>query len=207
MKTAGMRLLTGAVALVLLWGCGKNMSEKYSKVLMIDSYDGPINSRTVDSGAPSGSRIEVSGYVGAKKCGSKSLRIKYLLGEGGYMYAARGFNLDAPGAAWTGPQPDQIAWSDYTGFSLQVFGSKRGPIAFDVKDNGGELHRFFIDDNFNGWKEIYVPYSSFTSRTDWQPQTATANKKLDFPIWSYQFEPKQPGEGQVYFDCVAIVKE
>ncbi|MCA9403914.1 MAG: hypothetical protein KC897_09045 [Candidatus Omnitrophica bacterium] len=207
MTRSGMRLLAGMALTVILAACGQQSGEKYSKSLLIDSYDRPLGSRQVDFGSSSGTRIEVAGYLGAKKCGAKSLRIKYNLLQGGYMYCARGYRLDAPGALWDGPHPEKIDWNAYSGFSVQVYGSRRGPIAFDVKDNDGELHRFLIDDNFSGWREIYIPFSSLVSRTDWQPQNITVNKVIDFPIWSYQYEPKNPGEGQVYFDCLQLVKE
>lgn len=207
MTRSGLRLLAGVAFIFTLTACGQQPGEKYSKTLMIDSYDKPLGNRQADFGSSSGTSIDVGGYIGAKKCGTKSLRIKYNLLEGGYMYCARGYRLDEPGAAWDGPHPEKIDWNGYSGISLQVHGSRRGPIAFDVKDSGGELHRFLIDDNFYGWKEIYVPFTSFISRTDWQPQNATVNKVLDFPIFSYQFEPKNPGEGEVYFDCLMLVKE
>ncbi len=203
-----MPLICGLGAILLLSGCGGNPSQTANRVeLMLDSFEGPLNSRTVDYGSDSNTRIRVVSSPLIKKCGRQSLLIDYKLSEDGYMYCARGFGLDVPGAHWAGPNPKDIEWSNYTGFSIQVHGSNQGTIAFDVRDNGGELHRFMIEDNFRGWREIIVPFSSLTARTDWQPKSADGNKTLDFPIWTFQFEPKNVGEGKAYFDCVMLIKE
>lgn len=208
MKPIGILLIPGVIGLLLLTGCSRQPESKGERIeVMLDSFEGPINSRTVDYGSSSDTRIRVVSSPMVKKCGRQSLLIDYALSPGGYMYCARGFGLDAPGSQWSGPPPKEIEWNQYTGISLQVYGSKRGNIAFDVKDNGGELHRFMIDDDFSGWREIIIPFTAFKAREDWQPGNADGNKTLDFPIWSFQFEPKMPGEGKVYFDCVMLIKE
>jgi hypothetical protein len=86
-----------------------------------------------------------------------------------------------------------------------MYGSNSsGVIAFDLKDKGGELWRFLIDDDFSGWKEVVCPLKEFFPRGDWQPETAERNEKLDFPVTSFQFEPRLPGKGAYYFDCVKL---
>ena len=80
------------------------------------------------------------------------------------------------------------------------------PAAFDIKDKGQEVWRFLLDDDFTGWKEIACSLKEFFPRKDWQPETAERNEVLDFPIMSFQFEPRLPGKGTYYFDCLKLVK-
>ncbi|MBU2101910.1 MAG: hypothetical protein KKF80_00790, partial [Candidatus Omnitrophica bacterium] len=68
------------------------------------------------------------------------------------------------------------------------------------------LWRFLIDDDFSGWKEIMCPFSSFFARQDWQPDTAIKNDMIDFPVYSYQFEPKTPGKGNYRVDSLKLTK-
>jgi len=43
-------------------------------------------------------------------------------------------------------------------------------------------------------------------RTDWQPNNAVKNKVIDFPIMTYQFEPRPKNEGEWNFDKVELLK-
>ena len=183
-------------------GCSQNSDE-----VMLDSFEGQASRETVDYGSSSSTKIAVSFSKEQKVCGRQSLKIDYDLKKDGYMYCARGHGLDVSGAVWEAGAPESINWSAYPSMSVQVFGSKRGNIAFDVKDSGGELWRYMINDDFEGWKEIVVPFDQFRVREDWQPQTADGNRSLDFPVKSFQFEPKNPGVGAVYIDCVKLVNK
>ena len=40
--------------------------------------------------------------------------------------------------------------------------------------------------------------------SDWQPDDAVKNGVLDFPLKSFQFEPRTPGEGVIYIDKVEL---
>ncbi|MCA9401016.1 MAG: hypothetical protein KC713_05280, partial [Candidatus Omnitrophica bacterium] len=55
------------------------------------------------------------------------------------------------------------------------------------------------------WQTIQAPFNKFTSREDWQPQTATVDQVMDFPLKSFQFEPKKSGKGELFIDCVFLV--
>jgi hypothetical protein len=177
-----------------------------AKPLLIDSFEGPINKETVDFGASEGSAVNVTADTNIKMCGNQSLKVEYELKPSGYMWIARGYNLDVKGAAqWLVP-PKDIPWRSYNAISVYVYGAKSGGvIAFDIKDAGQEVWRALIDDDFTGWKEVVLPIKNFFVRKDWQPQTATVNEKIDYPIMSYQFEPRLPGKGVYYFDCVTLV--
>lgn len=194
------------LSLVLLIGC-----QCRGKELIIDDFQGEISKNTVDFGASDGSILNVTADKDITKCGSQSLKIEYDLKPSGYMWIARGYNLKIQGAekgwgSWK-LKPEEIRWPDYNGISLLMYGRNTGStIAFDLKDAQNQLWRILIDDDFTGWKEISIPFNQFFSRSDWQPQDAQINDIVDFPLTSYQFEPKVPGKGIYNFACVKLVK-
>lgn len=123
------------------------------------------------------------------------------------MWIARGYNLDVKGAAQWLVEPQKISWNKYNTISLQMYGgNSNSVVAFDIKDAKGEIWRFIIDDDFSGWKEIICPFKDFFVRKDWQPDTAEKNEIIDFPIMSFQFEPRLAGKGTYYFDCVKLTR-
>jgi hypothetical protein len=122
------------------------------------------------------------------------------------MWMARGVNLDARNAQWL-VKPEDIKWSEYNTFSFYMYGSDaKTKVAFDIKDNGNEIWRFMVEDNFIGWKQVVCPFSAFFARDDWQPDNADKNATLDYPIKSYQFEPRPEAKGTLYFDTVELIK-
>lgn len=195
-------LITGFLFISIM-GCSSAPVED----LMIDSFEGEINKQTVDYGASDGSSVNVTADKQLKACGEQSLKIEYVLKTSGYMWIARGYNLDVKGAAQWLIEPQKINWKKYNAISLQMYGSNSGSVAaFDIKDAKGEVWRFIVDDDFSGWKEIICPFSGFFVRKDWQPDAAEKNEAMDFPIMSFQFEPRLPGKGTFYFDCIKLVK-
>jgi len=188
--------------MVLLSGCSSG-----PQGLMLDSFEGIISKKTVDYGSSAGSSLKVTADKALKACGRQSMKLVYALKSSGYMWAARGFNLKVKGAgAWL-VKPRDINWTKYNSFSFYMYGENTsGVIVFDIKDSGGEMWRFLVDDDFTGWKKIICPFSQFFVRKDWQPQNADNNGKLDFPIMSFQFEPLSPGKGSYSFDCVQLAK-
>ena len=191
-----------AVLFFLLGGCGK-----VEQKLLIDSFEGNINNQTVDFGASEGSSLTVEAEKTLKVCQEQAIKLSYELKPSGYMWAARGFNLDVKGAAQWIVKPEKIDWNKYNAISVFMYGSNSGGVvAFDIKDAGREMWRFLLEDNFTGWKEMVLPFSKFFLRRDWQPQNADRNETLDFPIMSFQFEPRLSGiKGTYYFDCVKLV--
>ncbi len=173
--------------------------------LAIDSFEGDLNPTTVDFGASKDSFVKVTADGGIKICGNQSMKVEYDLKSSGYMWIARGYNLDVKGANKWLVSPDKISWAKFNAFSIYMYGAgTNGIIAFDIKDRYGEMWRFILDDNFKGWKEIICPFSEFFARTDWQPEKATKNDLLDFPIMSFQFEPRTPGKNVFYFDRITL---
>ncbi len=175
--------------------------------VVIDCFDGLINSETVDFGSSEDSSVSVEADKEVKVCGEQSLRIAYDLKPSGYMWIARGYGLDVKGAAQWRVEPGSIDWKRFNAIGLVMYGSNSGGvIAFDIKDAGGEMWRFLLDDDFEGWKDIICPLKQFFVRGDWQPETAERNELLDFPIMSFQFEPRLPGKGSYYFDYIRVLR-
>lgn len=181
------------------------------KGLLLDDFEGAITGGpegTVDFGSGNGSSVEVcASTVDIKPFGKQSLKVNFNAVSGGYIYVAKGFGLDAKNAAWL-VKLESIDWKKYNAISFYMFGSdSKAKLAFDVKDNGNEIWRFIVDDNFKGWKQIVCPFTEFFARGDWQPDNADKNSVLDFPLKSYQFEPLPQAQGTFYFDDVELVKK
>ena len=178
------------------------------KGLLLDDFEKAISGGsdgTVDFGAGGGSSIEVTAAGDIKQSGRQSLKVVFDASPGGYMWVARGFNLDAKNADWL-IKPEDIDWQRYNAFSFYMYGNdSKAQIAFDIKDSGNEMWRFMLEDNFKGYKQIVCPFTEFFARTDWQPDNADKNANLDFPIESFQFEPRPQSKGVVYFDTVELI--
>ncbi|MFC4006487.1 glycoside hydrolase family 3 N-terminal domain-containing protein [Nonomuraea purpurea] len=96
---------------------------------------------------------------------------------------------------WGGWSHDLAAtqdWSPYEGFSFWVDGAGSGQkIFFEIKDGGGgagaaELFESSFTDDTAGWRQVRVPFSSFTRRADYQPGGAPTDGELDLvAMWGY----------------------
>lgn len=199
-----MKKLIVAATMVLLsahLGCAQNAN------LVLDDFEGSITGGaegTVDFGAGNGSSVVVTAATDIKNSGTQSLKVEYNAIAGGYMYIARGSGLDAKNALWLA-LPDSIDWKKYNAISFYLYGAdSKTRVAFDIKDNGGEIWRFITEDNFRGWKKTTCAFSDFFARGDWQPDNAEKNATLDFPLKSYQFEPLPESKGTLYFDTVEL---
>jgi hypothetical protein len=186
-----------------------SFSYAQSESLLIDDFEGALSgppSGTVDFGAGGGCSLEVSADTQIKYSGKQSLKAQYNAVSGGYMWIARGFGLDAQNSSWL-IKPEEIAWQDYKAFSFYLYGNNsKVQVAFDIKDSGNEMWRFLVEDNFTGWKQVVCPFKDFFPRDDWQPDSADKNALLDFPLKSFQFEPRPEAKGTLYFDSVSLVK-
>jgi len=180
------------------------------KSLLIDDFEIDVSSGpagTVDFGAGNGSSVQVTADKDIKNSGDQSIKVVYDAVKGGYIYAARGFGLDASNANWL-VKPEDIKWVEYSAISFYMYGTdSKAQVAFDIKDNGSEIWRYIVTDDFTGWKKIVCGFDKFTLRADWQPQNADNNGKIDYPIKIFQFEPMSESKGTLYFDTVELVKE
>jgi len=202
-----VRILCFAV-IALLFMSGA-CSAGSGQALLIDDFENPVSAGpdgTVDFGSGGGSSLEVKAGLDIKYSGNQSLEAVYDAAAGGYMWIARGFELDSRNAGWL-VKPDRIKWKKYAAISFYMYGNgSNSSIAFDIKDKGNELWRFMVTDDFKGWKKVVCPFKYFFCRGDWQPGSADKNSKLDFPLKSFQFEPKAVSKGTLYFDCVELTR-
>ncbi len=179
------------------------------KVLLLDDFEGAISggpNGTVDFGAGAGSSVEVSAETMIKYSGKQSLKVVFDAVPDGYMWVARGFGLDAKNTMWL-IKPNKIKWPKYKALTFEMYGNNsKARVAFDIKDSGNEIWRFMVDDNFTGWKKITCPLNEFFARGDWQPDSADKNAVLNFPVKSFQFEPRPQARGTLYFDHVELTK-
>lgn len=189
-------------AVGISWAEGSN--------LLIDDFEISISNGpegTVDFGAGNGSNVEVTEAVDIKNSGNKAIKVVYDAVGGGYIYVSRGTGLDAKNANWS-IKPSDIKWEEYNAISFYVYGTdSKAKIAFDIKDNGGEIWRFLTQDDFKGWKRVVCNFDKFVVRDDWQPESADKNSQLDFPIKIFQFEPLPESKATLYFDTVELVKK
>ncbi|MDO8747792.1 MAG: carbohydrate binding domain-containing protein [Candidatus Omnitrophota bacterium] len=179
--------------------------------LVLDDFEGVISGGehgTVDFGSGGGSTVEVAASQETKQHGEQSLEAKFEAVAGGYMWIARGYDLTVKGAGCWQVKPEEIDFSKYNAFSVYVHGANTGTqIAIDLVDGGFEYWRYFINDDFTGWKEIVIPFGDFFARGDWQPEKADKNGAMDFPLKVFQFEPRPEAKGTLYFDYVRLVKK
>lgn len=177
-------------------------------IIAIDDFEGEISNKTVDFGAGSGSQVKVMPSVDIKYRGKQSLKIEYKSVSGGYIWVARGYDLDVKEAARWLKRPTAINWPKYSALSFYMYGQNSAAmLAVDVIDANFEYFRFMVKDDFSGWKEIICPFEEFFARGDWQPDKAQVNGELDFPIRAFQFEPRSIIDGVFYLDYVHLIKE
>jgi hypothetical protein len=202
-----MRKIAVIAAVVLLIASAGYAQEES---VLLDDFEGPLTGGlegTVDFGAGVGSTLEVSAATDIKQSGAQSLKAVYNAVSGGYMWIARGFGLDAKNSSWL-VKPDAVKWEAYNAISFYMYGSdSKARVAFDIKDNGAEISRFLVEDNFKGWKKIVCKFDEFFVRGDWQPDNADKNAKIDFPLKSFQFEPLPESKGTLYFDTVELTSQ
>jgi len=195
-------------AIMVLFGAGICLAEGDN--LLLDDFEVSVSNGpegTVDFGAGNGSSVTVSAVSDIKNSGNQALKVIYDAVPGGYMYVSRGTGLDAKNANWT-LKPSDIKWENYSAISFYVYGTdSKAKIAFDLKDNGGEIWRFITVDDFKGWKKVVCSFDKFSVRDDWQPPDADKNAQLDFPIKIFQLEPLPESKGVLYFDTVELVKK
>ena len=202
-----MKRVLGVLAVVLI---ASSCTFAQNKGLLIDDFEGAITGGadgTVDFGSGNASSVVVTGAQDIRNTGNQSLKVVYDAVAGGYMYIARGFGLDAKSAAWL-VKTEDIVWKDYKALAFYMYGSNsKTQVAVDLKDNGNEMWRLIITDDFTGWKQIVCPFDTFFARGDWQPDSADKNAQLDFPVKSYQFEPLPKKKGTLYFDTVELLRK
>jgi len=109
------------------------------KILLIDDFEGEISKSTVDYGAGGNSSIDIEVSTDIVYHGKQAIKMKYLASSDGYMWMARGYDLDVKGAAQWLVAPKDIDWSKYSSFSFYMYGQDtKAIVAVDFIDNGFE---------------------------------------------------------------------
>lgn len=202
-----VKIIIGVLVVIIAGFIYYILQKQGAPLLVIDSFEGKITGgpdATVDYGSGAGAKVSVFPEKAVVYHGRQSLKIVYDNSEGGYMWIARGYNLTIENAAQWVVRPEKIKWDKYDTLVFYLYGEGNGnDIAVDIIDSGKEYWRYLIKDDTKGWKEVVISFSSFSVRTDWQPDSADRNNKMDFPINVFQFEPKT-GMGIVYMDKVCL---
>ncbi|MFB9462985.1 glycoside hydrolase family 3 protein [Streptomyces cinereospinus] len=148
-----------------------------------DTDDPPALALTARDDAPEGEKVlsgtyEISGYGG--------------------------FTHEFPAA---GPAQD---WSAHQGVRFWWDGRNNGErIAFELKDGGAhggasELWTTSFTDDFTGWKQIEIPFTDFTYRTDYQPVGGIDHVLGLTGMWGYAVTLPAGVKGDFAMDAVEL---
>ncbi|MGV9341592.1 glycoside hydrolase family 3 protein [Streptomyces sp. NPDC003688] len=148
-----------------------------------DSDDPPALELAARADAPEGTKVLTGGYD--------------ISGYGGFThdYAA------------AGPAHD---WSAHRGIRFWWDGQDNGrKIAFEIKDGGAngeasELWTTSFTDDFTGWKQIEIPFSAFTYRTDYQPVGGIDHVLGLTEMWGYAVTLPTGVKGRFAMDGVEL---
>lgn len=134
-------------------------------------------------------------------------------GQGSYA-----MRVDYSIASWGGINANHVSapedWSTHQGLEFWLSGTGSGNIIrLEILDNRGpgstsdtsERWEYRIRDDFSGWRQFSVPWSSFTRRTDWQPAGAPNDGFTLTDVWGYNFSPLS-GTGSFRLDQVQLLK-
>ncbi|WP_405589478.1 glycoside hydrolase family 3 protein [Streptomyces sp. NBC_01092] len=101
-------------------------------------------------------------------------------------------------------------WSAHKGIRLWWEGQDNGKkIPFELKDGGAngeasELWTTSFTDDFSGWKQIELPFTDFTYRTDYQPVGGIDHILGLTGTWGYSVTLPVGGPGQFAMDGVEL---
>ncbi|MET9383966.1 glycoside hydrolase family 3 N-terminal domain-containing protein [Streptomyces sp. NPDC002928] len=101
-------------------------------------------------------------------------------------------------------------WSAHKGIRFWWDGQANGKkIAFEIKDGGAngeasELWTTSFTDDFSGWKQIEIPFTDFTYRTDYQPVGGIDHVLGLTGMWGYAVTLPVGVKGQFAMDGVEL---
>ncbi|HQH38926.1 MAG TPA: CIA30 family protein [Anaerolineae bacterium] len=108
-------------------------------------------------------------------------------------------------------------WSAYDGLRFWLYGNDTdGTIQVEIFDNqalgsmGDSAERYYtrITDDYTGWRQFHLPFSTFKRRTDWQPGGAPNDGLNLTEVSAYSFGlPAGTGPQTLYLDQVEIYGE
>ena len=100
-------------------------------------------------------------------------------------------------------------WSDFEGVSFWLRGAGTGAqLQFEIFDGGAnadasERFDYTITDDTAGWREVQIPWASFTRSTDFQPEGAPDDGLGLTTMWGYAL-PAVAGTATVLADDIAL---
>jgi beta-glucanase (GH16 family) len=133
------------------------------------------------------------------------LRIDYNIGSwGGFTYAM------TDGEVWTSQD-----WTKHNALQFWLYGSNTGQaIQVEIFDNhnpdvkGDSAERFFylLLDDFEGWRQVTIPFAFFQRRVDWQPGGALDDGFNLNAVSGYAFGfPAGTGARTAYLDNLSVI--
>jgi hypothetical protein len=177
-------LITGAVLLMIMpitspAGNGMIITDFEDSKMDIFTYAGSSSSVTAE-------------YQSAVVHGGKqAARITEKISDWG----GAGFTLSSPKGDWSG----------YKKLKMWIFGGNSGKkFSIDLEEAGKEQHRYTMSDDWKGWKEIVINISDFKVRSDWQPDDAKKNGKLDFPLKNLHLFTSNQFNSELVFDDISV---
>ena len=126
--------------------------------------------------------------------GTTSMKLIYSVPSGGYAGVEKRF-----------PAPQN--WSAGSGLGIWVYGAATSHrFLIQVYDAGGERWEYRFPVDFQGWKQITIPFTSLTAAS-WQPSGARVDGVRDLAqATGIALAPAEGGgTGSVYVDSVALV--
>ncbi|GHK04601.1 hypothetical protein SY2F82_63980 [Streptomyces sp. Y2F8-2] len=148
-----------------------------------DSDDPPTLQLADRADAPEGAKVLTGGYD--------------ISGYGGFTHD---FAADRPAHDWSSHKGIRFWWDG------QDNGKK---IAFEIKDGGAngeasELWTTSFTDDFTGWKQIEIPFTDFTYRTDYQPVGGIDHVLGLTQMWGYALTLPAGVKGHFAMDDVEL---
>ncbi|MFF0031741.1 carbohydrate binding domain-containing protein [Streptomyces avermitilis] len=148
-----------------------------------DTDDPPQLALTARADAPEGDKVLTGTYD--------------ISGYGGFTHD---FAFDRPAHDWSAHQGIRFWWD----------GRDNGKkVAFEIKDGGAngeasELWTTSFTDDFTGWKQIEIPFTDFTYRTDYQPVGGIDQVLGLTGMWGYAVTLPVGVKGQFAMDGVEL---
>ncbi|MEW2164203.1 glycoside hydrolase family 3 N-terminal domain-containing protein [Streptomyces sp. NPDC007084] len=148
-----------------------------------DADDPPRLALTARSDAPEGDKVLTGEYD--------------ISGYGGFTHD---YAADRPGHDWSAHKGIRFWWD----------GRDNGrKIAFEIKDGGAggeasELWTTSFTDDFTGWKQIEIPFTDFTYRTDYQPVGGIDQVLGLTDMWGYAVTLPVGSPGEFAMDHVEL---
>ncbi|MFK0021757.1 glycoside hydrolase family 3 protein [Streptomyces sp. NPDC090798] len=148
-----------------------------------DADDPPALALTTRTDAPEGTKVLTGTYD--------------ISGYGGFTHD---FAFDQPAHDWSAHKGVRFWWDGQ---------NNAKKIAFEIKDGGAngeasELWTTSFTDDFTGWKQIEIPFTDFTYRTDYQPVGGIDQVLGLTQMWGYALTLPVGVKGRFAMDDVEL---